>query len=379
MTSKLSWIFFVPFMAAAIFLTLAETVLPDGAILGLNDTMLSYAAIGCVLIIFVFTLIFCLVDRRISPYYLPHRNFPAGIFGILLAAVFAADGANRVYHIFSSGAIEILALVEAILLMLASIVFIVLGLTHSFRNRDNKHMALINVVPALLFAIRLVRCFVTFTTISIITADVPLLFCYVFATMFFFNYAVAISLTEAKNAVKSCFIYGFPAAAMLLAYGVNTAYQGFDTTDVFSNAGMLEMLLTALYIIAFLLEMTIFIKDRDHVVINGDDGEYEELKAEDTEVVDDFVVTGMEDDDRLDTPASSYLTQADTTDFLYTEQRTEHDDEPASSYLTKADTEGYITEESVSPNDVPDPERAGYTDRLDEIDRLILEISGDIE
>ena len=382
MTSKLSWIFFVPFTAAAVFLMLAKTIMPDGAILGLNDMMLDYAAIGCALAVFLFALIFCLVDRKISPYYLPHRNFAAGIFGILLAVVCAADGANSVYHIFSSGAIDVLALVEAILLMLTSIVFIVLGLTHSFRNRDNKHLSIFNVFPALMFAIRLVRCFVSFTTISITTADVPRLFCYVFVTMFFFNFAVAISLTEAKHAVKSCFIYGFPAITIMAAYGVELATHGLNTTNIFANCEMLEMLLAALYIFSFLLEMTLFIKDRDHVLIGGEDELPAETSDEDAELGDDFVVTGLDvnDPDRADDSASSYLTSAETEGYLYTEQAADPDKEEEDDPSKHTDTEGYITQETDPEEDKKrDPDSPGYSERLDEIDKLILEISGDIE
>jgi hypothetical protein len=375
MISKLSWIFFVPFAGAAVFLMLARTLLEDGAVFGMSDMMLGYAAIACAAAVFIFTLIFCLIDRRISQYYQPHRNFVAGIFGLLLAVVFAADGANRIYNTLGSGAVEALEIIEAVLLMLSSIVFIVLGLTHSFVNRDNRHLALINVVPALFCAVRLIRCFVDFTTISITVADVPLLFCYIFATLFFFNFAVAISLTEAKHAVKSCFIYGFPAATMLLAYGVSKAYNSFDLYDIFANIPIFELLLMALYMIAFLAELTIFIKDRDSVVFAGGDEEYRELSKEDTEIGDDFVVTGMSDDDRPET-SSSYLTGADTTGYIYTEQS--RPEEPATRVIPADDGSDYIT--TVVENDNDKKSGGGsYSDRLDEIDKLILEISGDIQ
>ena len=380
MVSKLSWIFFVPFTAAAVFLSLAKTVLPEGAVFGLSDLMLDYAVIGCALAVFLFTLIFCLFDRRISPYYLPHRNIPAGVFGLLLAVVCAADGANGVYHLFSSGAVEVLPLIESVLLMLTSVVFIVLGLTHSFRGHDNRHMSLVNVIPALLFAMRLVICFVSFTTISITLADVTLLFCYIFATLFFFNYAVAISLTEADHAVKSCFIYGFPAVTMMIAYGVGKALTEFSVTDIFSDALMAELLLAALYIVSFLTEMTIFIKDRDHVIIDGDDGEYRELKEEDINPGEDFVVTGLDDDERPDSAVSDYFAATGTEGFIYHDQ-TEEDKTPVSSYYGTSDPADYITESSASPYDHKrsDKKNSERPDRLDEIDKLILEISGDIE
>jgi hypothetical protein len=375
MISKLSWIFFVPFAGAAVFLMLARSLMADGAILGMSDMMLGYAAIGCAAAAFLVTLILCLCDRKISPYYQPHRNFVAGILGLLLAVAFAADGANRIYNALSAGTPEVLDMIEAGLLLISSVVFIVIGLTHSFVTRDNRALSLINVIPALLCAVRLVRCFVDFTTISITVADVPMLFCYIFATLFFFNFAVAISMTEAKNAVKSCFIYGFPAVTMLAAYGVSSAYDSFNPADLFANIPTVELLLMAAYILAFLAELTIFSKDRDHVVIAGNDDEYRELTKEDTEMADDFVVTGLSDDDRPET-ASSYLTGADTSGYIYTEQQ--RPDEPATKVMPADDASDYITNVVANDNDTKTGGR-GYSDRLDEIDKLILEISGDIE
>lgn len=388
MTSKLSWILFIPFTIAAVFLKLAQTLMPDGSIFGLSDMILDYMVIGCVAVVFLFTLIMCIADRRISQYYLPHRNIPAGILGLLLAVVFAADGANKIYFTISSGKIDVMEIIEAVLLVLSSIVFIVMGLTHSFVNRDGKHFALFNVMPALLCAVRLVRCFIGFTTISITLADIVLLICYIFATMFFFNFAVAISLTEAKHAVKSCFIFGFPAMTALFAYGAAAAYNELNLHDIFSNTEWVELALMGLYIFAFILELTIFVKDRDHVVIEGDGGDYEELSDKDTEPEENFIVTGMDDENRFE-PDNGYLTSPDFEDYLY--RAVDKTGDEVDHTADQADPSGYITVATdphtgkvLKPGEFPsEPEpnadegRPGYTDRLDEIDKLILEITGD--
>lgn len=371
MISKLSWILFVPFTAAAVFLKLAETILPDGAVYGLSDLQLDYVVVGCVAVIFLFALIMCLADRKISPYYQPHRNIAAGIFGILLAVVCAADGADRIYNIIGSGSIDVMEMIETVLLMLTAVVFVVLGLTHFTAKATAKGFVLFNIIPALLCAVRLVRCFIGFTTISIVLADILTLICYIFATMFFFNYAVALSLTEAKHATKSCFIFGFPAVAALLAYGVNLAYTSLNLVDIMANIAMAEILLIALYIFSFIFEMTIFVKDKEHVVIEGiDNEEYEELKDESQE---DIVVTGLDDDERLDEP-SSYLSTADTSDFLYQETPNENDKKENNDYHG-GDLDDFITEVVATEDD--DHDGSVYGDRLDEIDKLILEISGD--
>lgn len=377
MISKLSWILFIPLTLAAAFCKLAQTILPDGAIFGLSDMMLDYVVIGCVALIFLFALIMCLCDRKISKYYLPHRNFGAGILGILLALVMAADGADAIYRIIGADKINVLAIIEAVMLILAAIVFVVMGLTHSFSNKNKKGFSLLYVMPALLCAVRLIRCFVEFTTISITLADVTRLFCYIFATMFFFNYAVTLSLTEAKNAVKSCFIYGFPASAALIAYATGNLYANFDTDNIMNNAHYVEIALMGLYILAFLIELTIFVKDKDHVIIEDeDDVDYKDIHDGEISDSEDFVVTGVDDEDRAETPASSYISTADTSDFLYQEKKDDSNRE--SSYYKAAinDVNDYITVES-QPEKEKDDRPLSYTEQLDEIDKLILEISGD--
>lgn len=379
MISKLSWILFIPLTLAAAFFKLAQTILPDNSIFGLSDMMLDYVVIGCVALIFLFALIMCLCDRKISKYYIPHRNFPAGIIGILLALLMAADGANSIYAIISADKIDVLAIIEAAMLIFAAIVFVVMGLAHSFSNKEKKSFGLLYVAPALLCAIRLIRCFVEFTTISITVADVTRLFCYIFATMFFFNYAVTLSLTEAKNAVKSCFIYGFPASAALIAYAAGNLYANFDTNNIMNNAHNVEIALMGLYIFAFLIELTIFVKDKDHVIIEDeDDVDYKDIHDGEISDSEDFVVTGVDDDERAETPASSYISTADTNDFLYQETKNEQNRE--SSYYKAAvnDVGDYITDEVASEYDGKDGKSTkSYTDQLDEIDKLILEISGD--
>lgn len=379
MISKLSWILFIPLTLAAIFLKLAQTILPDNSIFGLSDMMLDYVVIGCVALIFLFALIMCLCDRKISKYYVPHRNLAAGIIGILLALLLAADGANSIYAIIGADKLDILAIIEAVMMVFAAIVFVVMGLNHTFSNKSKKSFGLLYIAPALLCAVRLIRCFVEFTTISITSADVTRLFCYIFATMFFFNYAVTLSLIQAKHAVKSCFIYGFPAAAALISYAAGNLYANFDTNNIMSNAQNVEIALMGLYIFAFILELSIFVKDKDHVIIEDeDDVDYKDLHDGELSDDEDFVVTGVDDEDRAETPASSYISTADTGDFLYQETKNENNRE--SSYYKAAinDVDDYITDEIASEYDSKDGKTTkSYADQLDEIDRLILEISGD--
>ena len=366
MRSKLTWIPFILLTLVAVFCMMAQGLLEEGTVLGLSNLYLNYAFIGSVVLIFLFALILCLSDKRISPYYLPRRNYVAGIVGILLALVLAADGADQFIRIVSSGTLDVLKIIEAVLLLASSVVFVVLGLTHSFKGADGKPTSLISIVPALMCAVRMVTCFVDFTTISLRTADVPRMACYIFATLFFFNYSVTLSLTKAKNAVKSCFIFGFPAAAALIGYSAYHLSFELDLLDPVANIRPAEMAFMAIYILAFLVEMTIFIPDRDHIRIIEEDDEPEEIE-EDDEDRDGFIVN-RSDNPADDEPESSYLTTADTSDYLYHEVA---QDSTPHTESTVPDMDNYLTEVDQETHDRP----VDYESRLDEIDRLILEIS----
>lgn len=333
---------------------------------GLTDLYMDYLFIGAIVLIFLFSALFCLIDRRISTYYLPHRNFPAGVIGIAAALVLAGDGADSIYRAVTSGSFDALELIDSVLLILSAIIFVVLGLTHSLRSASGKRFVLFTVIPALFLAERVISCFVGFTTISIRLADVPKLACYIFAVMFFFNYAVTLSLTKTKNAVKSCFIFGFPAAASMLVYGIVKLIFDPDVVSLVNNAEALEMVLLGAYILAFLIELTVFVRDKDSVVVLEDD---EDEAPEPQENVGGFVVGMKDGDDRGSDVDSSYLSTADTEDYIYRETQNDNETEAADPN----DLEGYLT--TATQEDGLDDRPSDYESRLDRIDKLILEIS----
>lgn len=389
MTSKISWVAFVPFSLAAVAIKFYETfMMADGeTFFGLSKLQLDYIALGCVAVIFLFALLFCLIDRKIGQYYVPSRNIPAGIFGLVLALMLAVDGASGVFNIVSSGTFEVLDIIETVLVILSAVVFIVMGLSHFVKNFDQKRFALFYLMPAFLFALRLVRVFIGFTTISIIGADVTLMACYIFLTLFFFNYAVMLSVTKAKNAVKPLFIWGFPAVAVLAAYVVSKAADVTFTDFLALDYEVFELGLLALYIFSFVIELSARVRRRDDLDIIGldEDDDYKKLdeKEDEDKNTDTMVVTGLDsasDDDDDDTP-SSYLTTADTSDYIY---RATTPEEEAARNATYAlvqpdeDVDGYITHKVRDEyDDKKNKKSDNYTSRLDEIDRLILEISED--
>ena len=365
MRSKLSWVTFIPLTLVACFFKIAKYIMPQGAVFGLSDLVMDYISLGAIVLILLFSLLFCAIDKKISTYYLPRRNFVAGVIALALALIFAGEGANGIYHIIATGDVVALKLIDSILLLISAVIFVVLGLTNLLRERDNKQFVLFGIVPALFFAERMIACFVDFTTISLRLADVPKIACYIFATLFFFNYAVTLSLTKTKNAVKSCFIFGFPATAALLIYGISKLVFEPDTQILVNNAEPLEMVLTAAYILSFLIELTMFVRDKDSVQIVDDD--YEELPDKEN-IGGGLSVEYTEDEDEEPGDEEEYFASTDTSDYLYQSdpdrdvmiKPVEGDDE----YLTQA------TDESV-----PDDRPVDYVSKIDNIDKLILEIT----
>lgn len=370
MKTKLAWIPFVPLFLAAGFLKLAQGFMPDGGLLGLSALQLDYCYLGACVLIFLFTLLFAVLDKKIAPYYLPHKNIPAGLTGILLSLLLAADGGFTVFQVFSSGKISVLEILGAVLSLLSAVVFIVLGLNHSFRYKEGKNLSLINVIPAVFCGVRMILSFVQFTTISIRLADVSSLICYVFATLFFFNYAVVLSLIKTKNALKSCFVFGLPAVAAMIPYGIYHLVFQFDSEFILKNAQPLEMLLFGLYILFVLIEITRFVRSKDEItLVEEEEAPVVNVAAE---KVEGFIASNTDEDENDSVEDTSYLENRDTEDFLY-EDKDQVDDNPEVNEETNNDVENYLTEVQEVTEDDDRPKN--YEERLDDIDKLILDIT----
>lgn len=371
MKSKLSWIPFIPLMLAAAFFKLGQAFLPQGAVFGLSALQMDYCYLAAVALIFLFTAVFCLLDKKIGRYYLPHVNIPAGLFGLALALTLAADGSNTLFNLFSSGKIDVLKTIGSVLALLAAVVFIVFGLNKIFHVKDSKKFSLLNAFPAMFCAVRMILSFVGFTTISLRLADVPKLICYVFATLFFYYYAVALSLTKTKNAVKYCLIFGLPAVAAAIPYGVYHLVFHFDAEIVTNNFEPLEVLLIGLYVLSFLVELTIFVRDNDSIVIVKDEVPEIDLSEE---KVQGFLATAVSEDESDQMEDDSVLESRDTEGFLYQEVANPGD-EPIKNEEMEKEVENYLTEVSEDVSEEEEQKRRSYEERLDDIDKLILEIN----
>lgn len=407
MTSKLSWIAFVPFTLAALAIKVVQLFFLDanGTFMGFNSMMLSYLAIACALAVLLFAVIFCLIDRKTASVYPINKNFAAGIFGLLTAVALACDGANRAFVAFRTFSYDFFEIADIILTIACAIVFVVLGLNHFVGNGGVRGLAIFYLIPALFSAFRLVNCFLGFTTVSITVTDVTVLVCYIFTTLFLFNYAMIVALMQGKSPVRSAFIYGMPATVMLLSYGVysilNAVYYQSSNFNLFANIESIELILLGLYILSFVIEMSICVRSKDEIEVVSEENteEYQEItddassdsatpvSAEDTLSIDDEVFFEVAQVS-MDTQNDDYLDNVDTSDFIYGAPPTDDDfvmpvdssdgqteygygeelEESADLYITKEDST-YDTLEEADDTDIDS--------QMDRIDKLILEISRD--
>lgn len=378
MKSKLSWIPFILLLPAAGFLKLATALYPDG-IFGFDALQLDYLYMGCAALMFLFAALFCLIDRKIAPQYVIHRNIPAGLVGMVLALLLAADGADVLLRIISAGLKDALTIVAAVLALASAIIFVVMSLNHIVRSRDIKRFSLFYALPAILCAVRMIISFVSFTTISIRLADVSRLICYVCAAMFLFYYANVLAQIKSKSAVKMCFVFGFAAVVALLPYGVYHLMFAFDTEVLMNNAEPAEMLLIGVYILSVLIEMSAFALDRNSIAASDDEIEEEDLTEK---KLDGFIATNIAEDENDSHIDDEAIKLRDTEGFLYRESENPDDKEKEEGSVAAAsELDNYLTEAiDEEAEDNPDDDRPStYVDKLDDIDKLILEITEKID
>ncbi len=416
MTSKLSWIAFVPLSVAALAIKIIQLLFTQagGEFYGFNSLMLSYLAIACAVLALLFAVIFCLTDRKIAPVYVIKRNIVCGVFGLLLAVSLASEGANRAFVMMRSMSAGFFEIADIVLTLLCAIVFVVLGLNHFVGNGGVKGLAVFYLVPALWSVLRLVKCFMQFTTVSIAVTDVTILACYIFATLFLFNYAMIIALMKGKAPVKTAFIYGFPAVIVLISYAVYelaSKYMYYSASfNIFDNLESVELLLLGLYVFAFVVEMSVHVRRKEEIeFVEDKEEEYKEISNEDAQMgaIAGSVTSGVAEKTESEQLSvgdevffevaqasiesnSDEYDEAELSDFIYgtvpkdddfilpvdSDSLNEYDayekteEESADMYITKADST-YDEEEESSQSS------AQNDSCMDRIDKLILEITQD--
>lgn len=393
MKVKFGWISFIPITIASIILKIAQVlfVSDEGATLyGFTSMQLSYLAIGCIVLVLVFSIIFSIIDRKTAPYYKFNRNVLSGILGVIVAVIFACDGANKIFNLVELNGYTLLNVADAIFTLLCAIVFVVIGLSRIIGNTVNNGLAIFYLFPAIWSAIRLINCFLSFTKVSIWVTDVTKLVCYILLTLFLFNFAILVSTIKGKSPVKLNFVYGFSTVTALFVYSIYEIISMIISENQFAvldKAEVFEFFTLAVFILVFLIELTKGVKTKDEIEIIDIDPENladeieEEDAVSDSLLTDDIshtdLITGLDEETKDAAPLHSYLETQDTSDFIYRVMPTS--DEANKESMNKSDdypenTDEYVIDkEVIEDTDLPDIDK--YTSQLDDIDKLILNIS----
>ena len=270
MKIKLSLIPFIPVTIATVVIKVMSLYGLDesGMFLGLNKMGLNYAAIGLTLGLFVLCFLINLFDRKTAPVYPVKKNVIAGILAILSGLLVLGTSLSRLTNIAGDSDYYIITLITAVLSVPAAIAFVLISKVHFVGKSIVSGISGLFIFPTLWSCAKLVSMFLAATKVSISSTDMTSLFCYIFITLYLFSHSMIVSRIKGRNPVKSCFIYGLPAVAISLSYGIyvimTAVVEGVVIDNILIGANFIVL---ALYALSFLIEMSFNIVTKDEIEI----------------------------------------------------------------------------------------------------------------
>ena len=259
MKTKYSVIPFIPAVIAAIGLKIMSMFAVDGngLLFGMNKSGINYFIIEIILGLFAVCVLINLFDKKTAPVYPVKKNFVSGAFAVLsgiaivgssfLALINATPGNTDNY---------LLSIIAALFSIPAAIAMIMIGKVHFSGKSMVSNASMFFVFPALWGCSELVTEFLAATKVSISASDMTPLFCYIFITLYLFSSSMVVSRVKGRNPVKACFIYGMPAAAVSLSYGVGAVLtSSVENTGISALVNGVMFILLGIYIVSFSVEM----------------------------------------------------------------------------------------------------------------------------
>lgn len=259
MKTKYSVIPFIPAVIAAIGLKIMSMFAVDGngLLFGMNKSGINYFIIEIILGLFAVCVLINLFDRKTAPVYPVKKNFVSGAFAVIsgiaivgssfLALINATPGNTDNY---------LLSIIAALFSIPAAIAMIMIGKVHFSGKSIVSNVSMFFVFPALWGCSELVSEFLAATKVSISASDMTPLFCYIFITLYLFSSSMVVSRVKGRNPVKACFIYGMPAAAVSLSYGVGAVLtSSVENTGISALVNGVMFIVLGIYIVSFSVEM----------------------------------------------------------------------------------------------------------------------------
>ncbi len=391
MKIKLSLIPFIPVTIATVAIKIMSLFGLDesGMFLGMNKVGLNYAVIGLTLGLFVVCVLINIFDRKTAPVYPVKKNPVSGILAVLSGASVAASSIAGFLNVTGDSDYYRMALITALFSIPAAIAFVLISKVHFVGKSTVSGISGLFIFPTLWGCAELVSEFLSATKVSISSSDMTALFSYIFITLYLFSHSMIVSRIKGRNPVKACFIYGLPAVAISLSYGLyvilTSTIEGFLLTNVLTGV---NFIILSLYAISFIVEMFFGIVTKDEIeIIDGlpeDEDTYEssyvksggydhlvfsDRKADDTVSkteeyfseeagMNDFVIGFNTDDEKTDNSTAEVSVK---NDIMFGVENTADEQVP----------EKVVTEPTETPVSTEDD---AVNKRLSEIDLLLQEL-----
>lgn len=354
----------------------------SGMFLGMNKMGITYAVIGVTLALFLVCVIINIFDRKTAPVYPVKKNYVAGVFAVLAGTSVAASAITTILNTSNDSEYYLMTVVCAALSIPAAIALILMSKVHFTGKSTVSGVSMLFIFPALWGCSELVSEFLVATKVSISASDMTPLFCYIFITLYYFSHSMIVSRIKGRNPVKACFIYGLPAVAISLSYGLYVIFTAMIEGTLASQSLFgAELIIFSIYALSFIVEMTFNTYTKDEIeIIDGmpDDedtyensyvrsGGYDELvfaEKKDAETaqkdepkvsdkissitgLDDFVIGYGAEDDKEPIP---YLTKkemkkATSSRLVFYNDNSEEKSEPVAEQKAPAETENNEFEE----------------------------------
>lgn len=378
---------FIPVALAMIVLKLMSLFGLDsnGLFLGMNKMNISYVVIGLALALFIICIIMNIFDRKTAPVYAVKKNPVAGVFAVLSGI--AAAGASFLTLVNSdmSNQYFIMIAICALLSIPAAIALILMSKVHFTGKSTVSGISALFIFPALWCCAELVSEFMNATKVSISATEMTPMFCYIFLTLYLFSHSMIVSRIKGRNPVKACFIYGLPAVAITLSYGIYAVCTG--VVEGAYNSTMLvgiQFVMFALYSLSFLIEMFTGTLTKDEVeIIDGipDDDTYEKSYIN-SSANDEVVIPGTKPKDEvpeeksfsdfegLDDFVMGYDNDDEEEPIPYLTKQEKEEKEPFSGVLIDSDLHYNNSDENTESNS----KKSEQNKELSDVDKLLQEL-----
>lgn len=251
----------------------------SGMFLGMNKMGITYAVIGVTLALFLVCVIINILDRKTAPVYPVKKNFVAGAFAVLAGISVAASSITTMLNTTNDSEYYLMTVVCAAFSVPAAIALILMSKVHFTGKSTVSGVSMLFIFPALWGCAELVSEFLVATKVSISASDMTPLFCYIFITLYYFSHSMIVSRIKGRNPVKACFIYGLPAVAISLSYGLYVIFTSMIESTLASQ-GLFgaELIVFSIYALSFIVEMAFNSYTKDEIeIIDGmpDEDTYE--------------------------------------------------------------------------------------------------------